>query len=131
VGGNAELYRQAAQAWSDRDPERFLGMVHPDVEWRSRLAGVEGIAYKGHEGVRRYFADLAETFGEIRIVEIEKLEEHGDWVVADLRFTGTGAASHATLDWEVAHAARYRGGLVVESVAERTWEDALAAIGLE
>ena len=130
MGGNAELYRQAAQAWNDRDMERFLGMAHPEVEWRSRLTGVEG-AYKGHEGVRRYFADLAETFGEISIVEIEKLEEHGDWVVAAVRFRGTGAASHATIDWEVGHATRIRSGLVVESVAEPSWEEALAAVGLE
>ncbi len=131
MGGNAELYRQAAQAWNDRDAERFLGMAHPDVEWRSRLMGVEGIAYKGHEGVRRYFADLAETFREIRMVEIEKLEEHRDWIVAALRFRGTGAASHATVDWKVGHATRFRNGLVVESVSEPTWEDARAALGLE
>ncbi len=130
MGGNAELYRQAAQAWNDRDAERFLAMAHPEVEWRSRLTGVEG-AYKGHEGVRRYFADLAETFGEISIVEIEKLEERGGWVVAGVRFRGTGAASHATIDWEVGHATRYRDGFVVESVSEPTWEDALAAVGLE
>jgi ketosteroid isomerase-like protein len=130
VGGNAELYRQAAQAWNDRDAERFLELAHPEVEWLSRLTAVEG-AYKGHEGVRRYFADLAETFEEISIVEIEKLEEHGDWVVAALRFRGTGAASHATIDWEVGHATRFRNGLVVESVAEPTWEGARAAVGLE
>jgi ketosteroid isomerase-like protein len=126
---SVELYRQGVDAWNDRDAERFIEFAHPDIEFRSRLTDVEGAAYNGHEGVRRYFADLAETFDEIRM-EIKEIEERGDWVVATLWLRGKGAASGATVEWEVVQAARIRDGLWVETVSERNMDDALDAAGL-
>jgi ketosteroid isomerase-like protein len=130
VGEKSELYRRGLEAWNERDVERFLETVHPEFVLRSRLTDVEGTAYQGHAGVRQYFTDLAEAFNELRM-EIEEIEERGDWVVVTLRLTGTGAASGAGLDVDVISAVRFRDGLVVQSFTERTKEDVLAAAGLE
>ena len=130
MGANAELYRRGVEVWNERDAERFVELCHPEIEFRSRLTEVEGGAYRGHEGVRSYFADLEETFGEIRM-EVEAIEEHGDWVVGTLRLIGTGKASGADIEWEVWQAARVQDGLFVETVSERTEQQALAAAGLE
>lgn len=126
---NAELYRQGVDAWNARDMDGFVALAHPDVEFRSRLTDVEGAAYRGHDGVRQYFADLSETFGDVHM-EIEEIEERGDWVVAKLRLIATGSASGAHIGWEVHQATRYRSGLAVETHSERTRGEALAAAGL-
>ena len=130
MGANAELYRRCVEAWNDRDAERFLELAHPEIEFRSRLAAVEGGVYRGHEGMRSYFADLEETFGEIRM-EVEEIEERGDWVVATLRQHGTGRASGAEVEWKLYQAARAEDGLFIEGVAEQTKPQVLAAAGLE
>ncbi len=131
MGANADLYRRGVvEAWNDRDAERFLEVCHPEIEFRSRLTEVEGGVYRGHEGMRSYFADLEETFGEIRM-EVEAIEERGDWVVATLAQRGTGRASGAEVEWKVCQAARIEDGLVIETVSERTEQQALAAAGLE
>jgi ketosteroid isomerase-like protein len=125
-----DLFRRTVEAWNSGDVERFIEFAHPEVEFRSRLTAVEGQAYKGHDGVRQYFADLAETFDD-RKMEIKEIEQRGDWVVATLLLTATGTASGARLEWEVVQAARARDGLWVQNVAERTKQEALAAAGLE
>jgi ketosteroid isomerase-like protein len=127
---SADLYRQAADAWNDRDVERFIGLCHPDVEFRSVLTEVEGRIYKGPDGLRQYFADLQDAIADARI-EVDEVDERGDWVVARGTLRATGTASGVPLEWEIGQAARVRDGLFELVVSERTLEDALAAAGLE
>jgi hypothetical protein len=55
--------------------EPALAMAHPDWVFVSRFTSVEGGAYRGHEGARRYYADCADAFEEWsnRVVAIEEL----------------------------------------------------------
>jgi ketosteroid isomerase-like protein len=127
---SAAIYRQALDAWNERDVERFLTFCHPQCEMRSIITQVEGGSYRGHDGVRRYFADLEQTLEDPQL-ELVEIEERGEWVIASHRGRARGTASGAPLEWEVTQAARFQDGLCVFSVGQATREAALAAAGLE
>jgi ketosteroid isomerase-like protein len=60
------LVREAFTRWEAGDYGRlrefFLSYSEPDVELCSRLAGVGGETYRGHDGVRAWLADIQENF---------------------------------------------------------------------
>ena len=124
------LYRRAIDALNDHDVDRFLAFCHPEIEFRSLVMKVQGGAYRGHDGIRQYFSDMAETIPDMR-VELLDVEERGAWVIAAERGHGTGTASGAPVDWEIVQAARVEGGLCTFAVTELDREAALAAAGIE
>jgi nuclear transport factor 2 (NTF2) superfamily protein len=48
----ADLLTEAYRAFNDRDIERVLGAMHPDVEWAN---GMDGGYVHGREAVREYW----------------------------------------------------------------------------
>jgi hypothetical protein len=63
---NVELFRKAIQDYNRRDIEAMLVIWHPEAEWYPFTASVEGDdAYHGHEGLRRWWANVDATFEEI------------------------------------------------------------------
>ena len=69
---NVESYRTAAAAWARGDIDAALVFADDDAEIISRVFLLEG-SYRGHEGVRRWWQDLHDTFpdwdpevGEVR-----------------------------------------------------------------
>jgi ketosteroid isomerase-like protein len=57
------------EAVNERDLETVIELCHPDVEFHSitaRLAERDE-PYRGHDGMRSYFADVEENWDELRI----------------------------------------------------------------
>jgi hypothetical protein len=50
---NAELTRQAYDAFNQRNWRAFAALMHQDVEVESRLVAMEG-GYRGDDGLRRW-----------------------------------------------------------------------------
>ena len=65
---NIDLIRRALVVNRSGAPaetvEAAIALSHPDCEFASGLNTVEGSTYRGHDGIRQYFADLADTFRE-------------------------------------------------------------------
>ena len=58
---NVDAIRRMLQAFNDGDVEAIVAECDPTVEWEEQsIPGVEPL-YRGHDGVRRWWA---ETFGE-------------------------------------------------------------------
>ena len=57
--------------------EPYLESIHPDVEWVPVLAALEGRVYRGHEGLRQWFADLRDDW-EVFIPVLEEVRPLGD-----------------------------------------------------
>jgi ketosteroid isomerase-like protein len=51
------LTERAVRALNARDVDAFLELVSPEVEFVPLVARVEGGAYRGHDGVRRWLED--------------------------------------------------------------------------
>jgi hypothetical protein len=51
--------------------ETGIALTDPSMEFRSVLAAVEPRTYRGHDGVREYFRDMAEAWREWRLEVVE------------------------------------------------------------
>ena len=59
VAGDVDTFLEGVEAFNRRDVERWLDVFHPDAVFEPQ--GVEG-DYSGRDELRRFFADLAESF---------------------------------------------------------------------
>ena len=62
---NQEAVRLFAEAVNRGDADAAVAACDPEIEFLSVLA-VSGRAYKGHDGVRQYFDDVASAWSEWR-----------------------------------------------------------------
>ena len=73
-----EPVRRFAAAITECDTDAALAVCDEEIEFLSVLA-VDGLAYVGHEGIRRYFDDIASAWEEWRV------DVHGTDVAPDGR----------------------------------------------
>jgi ketosteroid isomerase-like protein len=125
---NVEVVEQLIAALNARDLDRYLARCIPDVEYVSPIAAIEGVA-RGEEGLRAYFASIAEatTSFNIEIDELRPLD--GDRVLALTRFSGTSQGG-ITMEQLSASLYDFAGAKVrrIEIFLDRT--EALKAAGL-
>ena len=122
--------RAWAQAWERGDVDAAVALTTQDVEFKSKLVGVEGGAYRGHDGLRAYFADITDTLTERRMT-IEEADDFGDVALMRATMGAIGAASRTPLTWEIWPVTHYEdGGLISSSIVYASRDEALAAEGL-
>jgi ketosteroid isomerase-like protein len=126
---NLETVRRLAAAFNERDVDRFVAELDPEVEFHSLRAQLEGQPYVGHEGARRMFGDFDEDWEYLQI-DVDDLRDSEDAVVATGRLISRGRASRVDLDVPVAFVWRLRQGKVVYGKTFSEQADALRAAGL-
>ncbi len=80
-------------AFSERDVEGVIARLHPDVEFSAVTgdhAGRPG-PYRGHDGMRQYFRDVAEVWDDLRIVPGE-FRQSGDTILVTGRVSARSPA---------------------------------------
>jgi ketosteroid isomerase-like protein len=108
------VVRRALEAWNRHDVEGLLALCHPGVRFRSLIGAVEGSkAHRGHEGVRRWWAEAEEVFDNRRM-KVDEIATRGEWVVFTGVGLGTGRASGAEVRWPFVGVARLGHGLLSE-----------------
>src|SRR5213592_794210 len=127
-GANAEIVRQAFEAFSRRDVPALLALSDEEIELRPVTARVAGRRepYRGHEGVRAYMADVARYWQEL-LTEPEELCEEGDLVVATghVYAWGVGRVIDSPAGWVF----RVRNGRLAYGAVYDTRRAALEAAG--
>jgi ketosteroid isomerase-like protein len=129
VTDNVEIVRRAFAAFEQRDAEALVELCSPDVVFEpvtARLAA-GGEPYRGHEGMRRYLADVARVWQELRS-EPDEYIELGDRVLCTGRVYawGIGRVIDAPAGWVW----RIRDGRVVEGTVYETRRAAYEAVGM-
>ena len=113
-----------------RDLTTLLELSHPDVEWRSFFALAESGEYRGHEGMREYVRDLAETWETLEVAVADLLEA-GSVVVGvgriHYRGRGSGIDSESAAGWVF----KFRDDRLVLFRAFSDPEQALERLGLD
>jgi ketosteroid isomerase-like protein len=131
---NAEIVRQALQANRSGPPdattEVAVALCDPRVELTSRIAAVEGATFRGHDGIRRYFAGLAEAWDEWRNDPDEIIEIQPDVVVVDNLFRGVGKRSGVPIEVHLGVVFVLSAGKLVQIHSYPTREEALEAAGI-
>jgi ketosteroid isomerase-like protein len=129
---NIEIIKKSFEAFNRRDPEAYLRYVREDYEWRPFLfAAVEGGVYRGHEGVREWFANLDEFF-ESFSAEVAEVRDLGDRVLVLGTLHGRGRGSGVPVESPVGIVVELDAdGMARRGVAFTSHAEALAHAGLE
>jgi ketosteroid isomerase-like protein len=127
---NVEVVRRIHDAAMRRDVETVLALYDPDVELdASRVQIVGQNSYRGHDGLRRFFAEWHEAWESIDY-SFEELIDAGDQVISVVTRRARGRASGADVEWPLALVWTVRGGKVTRLAWFRSREDAVEAAGL-
>ena len=130
---NVEIVRQVYAAAARRDPASVLAAYDPDVEWdvsRSPMARlVGGGVYRGHEGLRSFFAAYHEAWENIDYA-YEELIDAGDRVISIDAERGLGRASGVEVELTQYAVWTIHEGKIVRVVWFPTRAEALQAAGL-
>jgi len=128
---NVEIVQKGMEAWNREDMDELVALSDPDVEFVSIFAGMEGRSYRGHNGLREYFADMRDTWTEFHR-DIEGMRDAGgDQVVVFFHLRGTARASGVPVDEHVTTVFRLREGRLYRMVVFRDRAEALEAAGLQ
>jgi ketosteroid isomerase-like protein len=122
---NVELVRRSFEAMSAWDVDALLRLYDPDVEFLP-LTGtrVEGGGYRGHEGVRAYFAEARDLW-DVMEPEGHEFSELGESVLVAgrcrVRGRLSGAESYPACAWVI----RVRDGRIVSHRTCATYDEAV------
>jgi uncharacterized protein len=128
---NVDVVRRSFEAMGAWDVDALLRLYDPDVEFLP-LTGtrVESGGYRGHEGVRAYFAEARELW-DLMEPEGDQYEELGDCVLVAgrcrVRGRASGAESHPTCAWVI----RVRGGTIVSHRTCASYSEAVEAASVQ
>jgi ketosteroid isomerase-like protein len=131
---NVEVVRRVYDAAARRDSATVFALYHPDVELDASRVGIPGVAGKagvsrGHEGLRTFFQEWHEAWGEIEY-SYEELIQAGEQVISIVSRHARGRASGIEVEGSFALLWTLRDGKVARVVWFLTRADALEAAGL-
>jgi len=124
VSSNSELLRAGYDAWNRDDVDAWVDLLHPEI--RIQTSGMFpdlASEYVGGDHARKFWRQMHEPWETFRI-DVEHVEDEGDWAIASIRFRGRGADSGVEVDMRFGMAMRVQDGLAVELVNRRTFDEA-------
>jgi ketosteroid isomerase-like protein len=124
---NVDRLLKSTEAFNRGDVEGWLEASHPDVV-EVRLGELEG-DYSGHDGLRRFFAEFAESFEMVEL-HFPDVRDLGDRVLALGTMRTIGRESGIENEVSVAFVASFLEGLCIHLKDYRDWGQALEAVGL-
>jgi ketosteroid isomerase-like protein len=121
----------ARRAFADLRSRRFDGDAwDPDVEVINAEGWVIETAYHGHDGLGRWWEDLAEAFGDFDIELEEVTEVDGERVLTTQRFVGHFRTTDIPFDGQWASILTIRDGRVVRAQGFLSKRRAMRAVGI-
>jgi ketosteroid isomerase-like protein len=109
-----EIVRAAIDAWNRSDVEAWIGAWDEHAEFHPLRAQSQGRAYHGHDGLRRFVAEIAEEWEKVRF-EVNEIRGAGEQVVALGRVRARGRARGVERDVPLALVGVVRDKKVVYS----------------
>jgi ketosteroid isomerase-like protein len=124
---NVEIVRQAVDAFNARDRNRLLGLMDPEIEFRSVF---EQKTYRGLAEMVQYREDIDATLEEFHSEDDRFLDAGGDRVVYLYRIVGRGTGSGVPVTRENAILWQLRNGKLLKGEVYLDQSQALEAAGL-
>ena len=127
MGDRVAEARANIDAFNRRDVDAIVATFAANVEWWPLRSATEG-PYRGHEGIRDWFADTAEQFEYMRAT-VDEVREEGDAVVLSGELRVKGRQSGASIDQPITWIFRYAGDKVVWGKSYSDPDEAAADLG--
>jgi ketosteroid isomerase-like protein len=124
---NLEIHRRSVAAFNTRDVEEFIGFCDPRIELHSALTAT---VYHGHAGVRKWYANIEDAFGDELRLEPQAYFDLGERTVTFHLLHGRGRQSGAAVAAPFAHVHRWVDGLIVAFKAYADQGEALRELGV-
>ena len=127
AGDDVAVVKAVFAAFAERDFERVLDLVDPEFEFTtvtSDYAGRTG-PYRGHDGMREYFRDVALVWDDLRLTPHE-FREVGDTILVTGRVNARSPAR--IVDGSTGWVWRVRDGRVVYGRVYASAADAEQAV---
>ena len=124
----SELLLAGYDAWNRNDLGGYLELLHEDVQIST--AGVfPDLAdeYAGRERAVTFWRQMHEPWEFFRI-DVEHIEDEGDWAIASIRFRARGVDSGVDVDMRFGMAMRARDGLGIQFLNRRNFDEARKAV---
>jgi len=116
----ADYAEGGVEAVLDGADENIVIEIPPELS-------AEPDVYRGHDGVRRYFAGFEGMIDDVRYEALD-LTEHGRFVIAHIRLSGRGMSSGLDVDLEAYVVHELADGRIVRIRPYAELADAQAAI---
>jgi ketosteroid isomerase-like protein len=127
---NLERLRRLYAAYNEKDVEAFIAGCDPAIRFESAFAAVGGEVYRGPAGVRAFFDDMTDAWGDEVRAEPEAYFDLGDRILAFHTLRGEGKNSGASVVMPVALIVQWREDRVVYLKAFASRQDALTELGV-
>ncbi len=126
---NVDLVKAGLDAFNDGGVDGILPFIHPELEATTppELAS-EPDTYRGHEGVRRYFASFDEVMDDIRW-EAHAFHEAGAKVIVEFTLHARGKSTGLEFGQDAVMLWSLSGGQAIGLELYPTLEEARAAAG--
>jgi ketosteroid isomerase-like protein len=127
---NVEIVRRSMEAFARGDLDAFLADHDPGSEWRTAADEPNPQTYRGHDGLRRFAAEISEAWAG-RFDEVMTFEDFidlGDWVVVPWTARLRGRSSGIEVEVSETYAVRVKDGRIVRVDEYRTREEAIEAV---
>jgi ketosteroid isomerase-like protein len=122
-----ETIHTAYEAWSSRDIDALLDVVHPDAEARPILgANIGASVYRGREGLREWFGDLHQEWETFQ-TRVTRIEERGGRALLTIDVHARGRASGVVIQGDLYHVVELRDGMIMRLDAYRDRDAAVQA----
>ena len=126
---NVELVRRAYERLNGGDVDALIELCDPSFRLDMSERVFNPQTYEGHEGIRRFYEDVRDVWGEYRW-DAEELLDAGESVVALLRAQGRGRGSGLEIDRRIAMLWAVRSGRATSVRLYVNRDEALEAAGL-
>jgi ketosteroid isomerase-like protein len=122
---DVDLVRESHDAFRNRELERWLGYLDPDVEFTSLVLEIEGV-YRGHEGARQWWGNVVAVFPDWspRVVQAREV---GERILVQVRAEGRGTGSGIHVERDTWQIAQVRNGRIRAWSFYRSEREALEA----
>jgi ketosteroid isomerase-like protein len=127
---NVEVIQRGYECLNTGDVEGAKGLVDNNCELRTRFTSLAGRPYRGHAGVAQWFADVADSWVDMRQTPQRFIEIDDERTIVCTRIQASGRTSGVEVDVEIASIFTVRGGKVVVVETHPTLAEALKAAGL-
>jgi ketosteroid isomerase-like protein len=112
------------------DAEALIEVCDADVTFESRITALEQHVYRGHEGIRRFIANLADAFEWIEVERSDVVQDRDRAVITN-RFRACGRGSGVEVEQQFFVAMKGEGGKLTSWRLLDSRSAALRAVGLE